>query len=49
MRGPCELTGTRAGSTYSEPEYSAWLNDAGFHNVRHIRLPGPASLMVANK
>ena len=43
------LTGTRAGSTYSEPEYSAWLNDAGFHNVRHIRLPGPASLMVANK
>lgn len=41
------LTGTRAGSTYSEPEYAAWLEAAGFRNVRHLRLPGPASLMVA--
>jgi len=41
------LTGTRAGSTYSEPEYAAWLDAAGFRNIRHVRLPGPASLMVA--
>ena len=43
------LTGTRAGSTYSEPEYAAWLEAAGFLNVRHLRLPGPASLMVAGR
>src|ERR1035438_6683005 len=43
------LTGTRGGSTYSEPEYAAWLEAAGFRNVRHLRMPGPASLMVANK
>jgi (2Fe-2S) ferredoxin/predicted O-methyltransferase YrrM len=43
------LTGTRAGNTYSEPEYTAWLTAAGFHNIRHQRMPGPASLMVAVK
>jgi len=43
------LTGTRAGSTYSEPEYTAWLNDAGFRSVRHVRMPGPASLMAAGR
>jgi 2-polyprenyl-3-methyl-5-hydroxy-6-metoxy-1,4-benzoquinol methylase len=41
------LTGTRAGSTYSEPEYAAWLESAGFRDVRHLRMQGPASLMVA--
>jgi (2Fe-2S) ferredoxin/precorrin-6B methylase 2 len=43
------LTGTRAGSSYSEPEYTIWLSAAGFHNVRHLRMPGPASLMVAGR
>jgi len=43
------LVGTRAGSTYSEPEYAAWLNGAGFRNVQHVRMPGPASLMVATR
>jgi (2Fe-2S) ferredoxin/trans-aconitate methyltransferase len=43
------LTGTRGGSTYSEPEYATWLDAAGFRNVRHLHMPGPASLMVANK
>jgi (2Fe-2S) ferredoxin len=43
------LTGTRAGSTYSEPEYAGWLNQAGFRNVHHLRMPGPASLMVASR
>ena len=41
------LVGTRAGSAYSEPEYAAWLGEAGFRNVRHVRLPGPAGLMMA--
>ncbi len=40
------LVGTPAGSTYSHEEYSAWLREAGFQDVRHVRLPGPASLMV---
>jgi cyclopropane fatty-acyl-phospholipid synthase-like methyltransferase len=40
------LVGTPAGSTYSYEEYGAWLRDAGFREVRHIRLPGPSGLMV---
>ncbi len=40
------LVGTRAGSSYSEPEYAEWLKDAGFSEIRHVRLPGPASLML---
>jgi (2Fe-2S) ferredoxin/predicted O-methyltransferase YrrM len=41
------LVGTRAGSSYSEPEYASWLREAGFDNVRRVRLPGPAGLMIA--
>jgi len=41
------LVGTRAGSAYSEPEYAAWLDAAGFRDIRHVPTPGPASLMVA--
>jgi len=40
------LVGTPAGSTYSDEEYADWLREAGFHEVRQIRLPGPSSLMV---
>lgn len=43
------LVGTRAGRSYSEPEYDAWLRDAGFAGVRRVKLPGPAGLMIANK
>ena len=43
------LVGTPAGSTYSYEEYSAWLREAGFQEVREIRLPGPSSLMVGVK
>lgn len=42
------LTGTRSGSSYSEEEYAAWLREAGFSEVRHIRLPGPTGLMVGS-
>jgi predicted O-methyltransferase YrrM len=41
------LVGTRAGSSYSEPEYAAWLREAGFGEIRRVRLPGPAGLMVS--
>jgi predicted O-methyltransferase YrrM len=41
------LVGTRAGSSYSEPEYADWLRDAGFADVLRVRLPGPAGLMIA--
>jgi cyclopropane fatty-acyl-phospholipid synthase-like methyltransferase len=41
------LVGTRAGSSYSEPEYASWLLDAGFSNVQRVRLPGPVGLMIA--
>lgn len=41
------LVGTRAGSSYSEPEYTAWLREAGFGEIRRVRLPGPAGLMVS--
>jgi len=40
------LVGTRAGSSYSEPEYSSWLQSAGFSEVRRARLPGPSGLMI---
>jgi (2Fe-2S) ferredoxin/predicted O-methyltransferase YrrM len=40
------LVGTQAGSSYSEPEYTSWLHDAGFSDVRRVRLPGPSGLMI---
>jgi (2Fe-2S) ferredoxin/SAM-dependent methyltransferase len=40
------LVGTRAGASYSEPEYSAWLAEAGFQDIRHARLPGITGLMI---
>ena len=40
------LVGTRAGSSYSEPEYAGWLRNAGFSDVKRIPLPGPSSLMM---
>ena len=43
------LVGTRAGNTYSEPEYASWLCDAGFEEIRRVRLPGPAHLMLATR
>jgi (2Fe-2S) ferredoxin/SAM-dependent methyltransferase len=42
------LVGTRGGSTYSEPEYAAWLGEAGFCDIRHARLPGITGLMIGS-
>jgi len=43
------LVGTRGGGTYSEPEYSSWLTAAGFKDIRRIRLPGPAGMLIATR
>jgi (2Fe-2S) ferredoxin/predicted O-methyltransferase YrrM len=43
------LVNTRAGSSYSEPEYDAWLKAAGFGEIKRVRMPGPANLMIATK
>jgi predicted O-methyltransferase YrrM len=43
------LVGTQAGSTYSDQEYTTWLREAGFGEVEHVRLPGPAGLMTGVK
>ena len=43
------LVGTRAGTSYSEPEYEDWLKAAGFSETKHVRIPGPATLMIATK
>jgi (2Fe-2S) ferredoxin/precorrin-6B methylase 2 len=40
------LVGTRAGRSYSEPEYTGWLKEAGFTEVRRVRLPGPSGLLI---
>ena len=40
------LVGTQAGSSYSESEYASWLRNAGFADVRRVRLPGPSGLMI---
>ena len=43
------LVNTRAGASYSEPEYEAWLKEAGFAETKRVRMPGPANLMIATK
>ncbi len=43
------LVGTRAGSSYSEPEYTAWLKEAGFAEAKRMRMPGPVNLMIGTK
>jgi (2Fe-2S) ferredoxin/ubiquinone/menaquinone biosynthesis C-methylase UbiE len=43
------LVGTRAGASYSEPEYETWLRAAGFGEATRVRIPGPVNLMIATK
>ncbi len=43
------LVGTKEGSTYSEPEYSEWMREAGFTEVDRVKLPGPSDLMVGRR
>lgn|ERR1017187_5553473 len=43
------LVGTRAGASYSEPEYTAWMHAAGFTAIRRVRVPGPAGLIIGTR
>ena len=43
------LVGTRAGASYSEPEYTEWMRAAGFHEIKRVRLPGPSGLMIGTR
>jgi (2Fe-2S) ferredoxin/ubiquinone/menaquinone biosynthesis C-methylase UbiE len=43
------LVGTKNGSSYSEEEYAAWLREARFGDIRHLRLPGPTGLIVGRR
>jgi ubiquinone/menaquinone biosynthesis C-methylase UbiE len=43
------LVGTRAGASYSEPEYAEWMKAAGFASSKRVRMPGPVNLMIATK
>ena len=43
------LVGTKAGSSYSEPEFAAWFREAGFADVRRVQLPGPSGLMIGTR
>ncbi len=40
------LVATEAGASYSEPEYTRWMKDAGFGEVYRIKLTGPSDLIV---
>jgi (2Fe-2S) ferredoxin len=40
------LVSTGAGASYSEDEYTAWMQAAGFTGVERINLPGPSDLIV---
>lgn len=40
------LVGTEGGNTYTEPDYTGWMQEAGFEEVRRIHLTGPADLIV---
>jgi (2Fe-2S) ferredoxin/ubiquinone/menaquinone biosynthesis C-methylase UbiE len=41
------LVNTEGGASYSEEEYTAWLREAGFGEVRRVPLAGPAGVLVA--
>jgi (2Fe-2S) ferredoxin/ubiquinone/menaquinone biosynthesis C-methylase UbiE len=43
------LVGTKAGASYSEPEYTEWMRAAGFREIKRVRLPGPSGLMIGTK
>jgi ubiquinone/menaquinone biosynthesis C-methylase UbiE len=43
------LVNTDAGDSFTLPEMTAWLTDAGFKDVRTLEVPGPAPLVLATK
>ena len=43
------LVNTQGGASYSEEEYTRWLREAGFGEVRRVSLAGPAGVLVATR
>ena len=43
------LIGTQEGASYSESEYRAWLEEAGFKRIRKIGLESNSSLIIGKK
>ena len=43
------LVNTPAGGNYTEAEYFGWMRDAGLADVAHVRMPGPAGLIVGTR
>jgi len=43
------LVSTDSGASYSEPEYTGWMEAAGFTGISRINLPGPSSLIVGTR
>ncbi len=43
------LVGTEHGASYSEPEYRAWLTEAGFGEIRVVPLDEASGLVIATK
>ena len=43
------LVNTPAGGNYTEAEYFGWMRAAGLADVTHIRMPGPAGLIVGTR
>jgi (2Fe-2S) ferredoxin/predicted O-methyltransferase YrrM len=43
------LVNTEGGASYSEDEYTAWLREAGFGEVRRVPIAGPAGVLVARR
>jgi len=43
------LVNTKAGSSYSKPEYIYWLSSTGFKDIDLMPLPGPTDLIIASK
>ncbi len=43
------LVGTPNGGSYSLGEYTRWLQEAGFGDVRHVPLPAGIGLLIARR
>jgi ubiquinone/menaquinone biosynthesis C-methylase UbiE len=43
------LVRTTEGDTWTLPEYTAWLEEAGFREIRPLAVPGPDPLLLATR
>lgn len=43
------LVNTTEGDTFTMAEYKEWLENAGFHDIKMLDVPGPSPLIIATK